>query len=111
MVIGCELLQALSSGMQNVFWSLGRCKKEHRTDSLSAAYKNIHKDDADDLTGRYHALCKGYNIKLSSNNKGEAHENSAIESPHGHIKHKICQALLLRGSNGFDSIDDYNFFI
>lgn len=110
-VIGGESFQALSSGMQNAFWSLGRYTKEHRTDSLSAAYKNRHKGDADDLTQRYHALCKDYNMKPSRNNKGEAHENGAIESPYGHIKRKICQALLLRGSNDFDSIDDYKFFI
>jgi hypothetical protein len=33
----------------------------------------------------------------SRNNRGLAHENGAIESPHGHLKKAIEDELLLRG--------------
>ena len=36
-----------------------------------------------------------------------SHENGAVESPHGHIKNRIRQALLLRESHDFNSLDDY----
>jgi hypothetical protein len=36
-----------------------------------------------------------------------AHENGAIESQHGHLKRAVAQALLLRGSTDFDSLDLY----
>ena len=32
------------------------------------------------------------------NNLGVAHENGSIESPHGHLKRALEDALLLRGS-------------
>ena len=36
---------------------------------------------------------------------------AAIESPHGHLKSAIRDALLLRGSRDFDTIADYRAFI
>ena len=45
------------------------------------------------------------------NNKGIAHENGAIESPHGHLKHRMKQALYLRGSFDFESVAAYQNFI
>lgn len=41
------------------------------------------------------------------NNRGVGHENGAVESPHGHLKRRIAQALLLRESADFTAIDDY----
>ena len=35
------------------------------------------------------------------NNRGIAHENGAIEGPHGHLKRAIRDALLMRGSSRF----------
>ena len=38
-------------------------------------------------------------------------ENGSIESPHGHLKNAVRDALLLRGSNDFDDLDTYRRFI
>lgn len=38
------------------------------------------------------------------NNKGKANENGSVESPHGHLKNRIKQAIYLRGSSDFESI-------
>jgi hypothetical protein len=38
------------------------------------------------------------------NNVGVAHENGAIEGPHGHLKLTIEDALLMRGSRDFDDL-------
>ena len=45
------------------------------------------------------------------NREGVAHENGSIESPHGHLKQAIKDALLLRGSRDFDTLDAYRRFI
>ncbi|KAG0167051.1 hypothetical protein DFQ28_003498 [Apophysomyces sp. BC1034] len=39
------------------------------------------------------------------------HENGAIESPHGHLKSAIRDALLLRGSTDFTDLVAYRRFI
>src|ERR1044071_918801 len=47
----------------------------------------------------------------SRNNKGLAHENGAIESPHGHLKKALLDALLLRGSADFADVAAYRRFV
>ena len=110
-VLGGESFTALAEGLQNALQSLGGSPLMHRTDSLSAAFKNSSKDEVSDATESYNALCQHYNMKPSRNNRGKGHENGGVESAHGHIKRRIEQALLLRGSNDFAIVEDYQAFI
>lgn len=50
-------------------------------------------------------------MEPTRNNRGLAHENGAIESPHGHLKRAIEDALLLRGSRDFDTLEAYRRFV
>jgi len=50
-------------------------------------------------------------MDASRNNRGEAHENGAVESRNRHLKRAIEQALILRGSRDFATIEDYRRFI
>ena len=59
----------------------------------------------------YQRLCQHYRMRPTRNNRGIAHENGSIESPHGYFKNRLHQALLLRGSCDFDTIADYQGFI
>lgn len=106
---GGESFAALSAGLQDALWRCGGVPLQHRTDSLSAAYNNL--SEKMQFTERYEALSRHYGFKPSRNNPGESHENGAIESPHGHLKHRIKQALLLRGSHDFESLEAYQSFI
>jgi hypothetical protein len=110
-VLGGESFVALAEGLQNALWSLGGAPREHRTDSLSAAFRNLEHETRADLTRRYDELCGHYGMTASRNNTGVAHENGAIEGPHGHLKRAIKDALLLRGSADFDGLTDYRRFI
>src|SRR6266851_5083661 len=65
----------------------------------------------EDLTRRYEALCGQYGMEPTRNNRGVAHENGSIESPHGHLKQAIEDALLLRGTRDFVDLDAYRRFI
>jgi hypothetical protein len=47
-VLGAESHVALAEGLQNALWSLGGVPAEHRTDSLSAAFKNLEQSAQDD---------------------------------------------------------------
>lgn len=98
---GGESFVALAEGLQNALWSAGGAPKLHRTDSLSAAFRNLDADTRIDLTKRYDAFCAHYGMEPTRNNRGIAHENGAIESAHGHIKAAVKDALLLRGSADF----------
>lgn len=106
-VLGGESFSALAEGLQEALWRLGGAPLEHRTDSLSAAYKNLSVEAVEDVTERYEQLCAHYGMTATRNNRGVSHENGAVESPHGHIKRRIAQALLLRESADFASIEEY----
>lgn len=110
-VHGGESYTALAEGLQDALWRLGGVPGEHRSDSLSAAYRNLSKDATEDVTRRYRQLCCHYGMEPTRNNRGKGHENGAIESPHGHLKKRIKQALLLRGSNDFSSEAAYVEFL
>jgi len=110
-VLGGESFTALAVGLQKALWALGGVFAEHRTDSLSAAFKNLEPGAIDDLTVRYEALCEHYAMVPTRNNRGVAHENGSVESSHGHLKRRIEDALLLRGSRDFDDLDAYRAFI
>ena len=110
-VLGGESFTALAGGLQTALWTLGGSPREHRSDSLSAAYRNLDRNQREDATARYAARCAHYGMTPSRNNRGEAHENGAVEGPHGHLKRALADALLLRGSRDFDVLGDYRAFV
>ena len=85
-ILGGESFVALAEGLQNALRLLGGAPHQHRTDSLSAAFRNL--DDATEagITRRYEALCCYCGMTPSRNTAGVAHEDGAIESPHVHLK-------------------------
>ncbi|MGE0171128.1 MAG: IS21 family transposase [Nocardioides sp.] len=106
-ILGGESFTALAEGLQNGLWDLGGAPKTHRTDSLSAAYQN----GKEEFTRDYEELCGYYGMKPTRNNKGVSHENGTIEASHGHLKRRVEQALLLRGSRDFLSLEEYRDFV
>lgn len=110
-ILGGESYVALAEGLQNALWALGGAPREHRSDSLSAAFRNLDRAAREDLTTRYDMLCAHYGMEPTRNNRGVAHENGSIESAHGHLKRAIQDALLLRGSSDFEDLSAYRGFI
>jgi len=105
-VEGGESFAALRRGLQNALWSLGGAPHDHRTDSLSAAFRNLNADAVQDITNRYKELCAHYGVKASRNNRGVAHKNGSIEGPHGDLKRELEDTLLLRGTRDFAAFID-----
>ena len=104
-----ESFEALSEGIQNAFWQFGGVPAQHRSDSLSAAVRNH--SDRTTLTTRYAALMDHYGCAAQRTNARCANENGDVESQNGHLKERIDQALMLRGSRDFASRDEYMTFV
>jgi transcriptional regulator with XRE-family HTH domain len=107
---GGESFVSLSQGLQNALFACGGVPKQHRTDSLSAAYRNTGGRNPQ-LTQMYAAICDHYRMQPTRNNPGVAHENGSIESSHGYFKRRLCQALYRRGRFEFESVAQYQAFI
>jgi len=106
---GGESFSALSQGLQNAFTHIGGVPQESKTDSLSAAFKNAYEEKT--LTDNYNKLCQHYGLKAIRNTKGISHENGSVETANRALKHRIDQAIKLRGSNDFATIGDYQKLI
>ena len=104
-----ESFEALSHGIQKAFWEFGGVPQRHRTDSLSAAVRNH--TDRRVLTDRYAALLDYYSCEGERTNARCANENGDVESSNGHLKDRLDQALMLRGSREFASRDEYVRFV
>ena len=48
-ILGGESYVALAEGLQNALWALGGAPREHRSDSLSAAFRNLEPSARDGL--------------------------------------------------------------
>ena len=110
-VLGGESFVALAEGLQNALWAVGGVPEQHRSDSLSAAFRNLDADAKEDLTKRYEAFCAHYGMTPTRNNPGVSHENGSIESAHGHLKRALADALLLRASRDFDDLPAWRDFV
>jgi len=104
-----ESFEALSEGIQKAFWEFGGAPLRHRSDSLSAAVRNHSSRKL--LTDRYAALMNHYRCEPERTNARCANENGDVESSNGHVKDRIDQALMLRGSRDFASRQDYMQFV
>lgn len=109
LVQGGESFTALTEGLQEALWQLGGVPHTHRTDRLSAAYRNLTAED-DEAAG-YAAFCRHYGMTPTRNNAGVAHENGSVEASHGHLKAALRDALDLRWSRDFPDIPTYQAFL
>ena len=104
---GGESFVALSEAWQNALTLCGGVPAEHRTDSLSACYRNRDGSYASDFTSRHRELCSHLGVTATRNNRGVAHENGAIEGPNRHWKRRLEQQLIKRGSSDFATEAEY----
>ena len=104
---GGESFVALAEALQNALALCGGVPSEHRTDSLSACFRNRDGSYAGDYTSRYRELCAHLGVIATRNNRGVAHENGAIEGPHRHWKRRLEQQLIQRGSRDFETEAEY----
>jgi transposase len=104
-----ESIESLKEGLQNALWHLGGVPKEHRTDNLSAAVKNLN--EKKEFTANYKGILDHYGLKASRNNPGKGHENGSVEQSHFRFKTVVDQELRLRGSRDFASREAYQEFL
>lgn len=107
-----ESLEALSTGMQNALWALGKVPERHRTDQLTAAVNQLGgPKPRDSFQSRYLAVLDHYGLVGEKIQVGRANENGDSEQSHNRFKKRLNQAMLLRGSRDFESITSFLAFV
>jgi transposase len=103
---------SLRSGLKATLGRLGRVPQELLTDHSSSATHQLKRGDAErGFNDEYLGICQHYSIKPRTINVGRPQENGSCESSHGHLKRRITQHLLLRGSRDFSSEEEYDTFL
>ena len=106
-----ETFTALVSGLQGALWELGGVPEVVRTDNLSAATHELKDSKGRAFNERYQAILDHYGLRATRTNPRSSHENGVAEQGHRRLKDSIAQALVLRGSSDFESVERYTKFV
>ena len=106
-----ETFEALSMGVQGALWELGGCPAVLRSDNLSAATHELKRSGGRGLTTRYRELLEHYGMRSSRIRRGESHENGVVEQKHYRVKNAVAQALVIRDSKDFASVEAYEALV
>jgi transposase len=105
-----ETYEALVSGLQGAFWALGGVPARVRQDNLSAATHELLETSGRTLTKRFAQVVDHYGFESSRIEPGEAHQNGVVEKANDLLKTALTQALILRGSRDFPTVEAYLAF-
>lgn len=107
-----ESFLSLVSGLQAALGRLGKKPRHLGTDHSSAATHEIEGSNGPrSYNTEYLDLCEHYGISPVTINVACPHEHGDVESQNGHLKRRLKQHLLLRGSRDFDREEDYDRFL
>lgn len=102
-----ESFESLAEGLTAALKQLGGVPKSHRTDNLAAA-KKIGKPEFQE---RYASLMAHLGLDFETTNPYSGNENGDVEQSHHRLKRTVDQALMLRNSRDFESIQAYQHFL
>lgn len=108
-----ESFLSLVAGLQAALGQLGKCPLCLGTDNTSAATHELEQ-----MPGRprgynsdYLELCIHYDLTPLTINVACPHEHGDVESQNRHLKRRLEQHLILRGSRDFASLEEYDRFV
>lgn len=108
-----ESFLSLVSGLQAALEQLRKCPECLGTDNSSAATHEVEQ-----MPGRpraynadYLELCTHYDLTPVTINVNCPHEHGDVESLNRHLKRRLEQHLILRGSRDFTSLEEYDQFV
>ena len=107
-----ESTLSLRGGLKATLGRLGRVPRELLTDHSSTATHQLKRGLGTRVFNvEYLGICEHFGITPRTINVGRPQENGSCESAHGHLKRRIRQHLLLRGSGDFASEEEYDGFL
>lgn len=113
-----ESIAAIRKGLQCALFQLGRVPEWHQTDNSTSATHRI--PDSKRMTAEgakrpfneeYLAIMRHFGMKPRTTGVGEKEQNGDVEASNGALKRALEQALLLRGSRDFESVEAWQSFI
>lgn len=110
-IVPSESYEALSMGVQGAFLRWGGVPVELWHDHLSAAIHNLKSEDRYEISKRYQDLIGQYGVLPRFIEVAKPNQNGCVERAHGVLKNMLRQALKLRRSCDFDSMEKFEAFL
>jgi hypothetical protein len=108
-----ESFLSLVAGLQAALKQLGKCPRYLGTDNSSAATHELEAmpGRSRGFNSEYLELCTHYDLTPVTINVDCPHEHGDVESLNRHLKRRLDQHLILRGSREFPSLEAYDRFV
>lgn len=107
-----ESLLSCRQGLQEALHRLGKAPRELRVDNSSAATHRVGGGGTGrEFNEQFAALCEHYGLVPRTIGIDRPNENGDVESSNGHLKRRLRQHLLLRGSRDFEAEAAYEHFL
>jgi len=108
-----ESILSIKKGLRDFLYRVaGKAPQVLQVDNSSAATHRPCKDKKKRVfNNEYIQILDYYGIKAQKTNVASPNENGVVESQNGHLKNKIKQALIIRGSKNFKDENEYQGFI
>ncbi len=108
---GSESFLSLRQGLQEALFRLGRVPERLQIDNSSTATHEVRRDGKRDFNAEFLSLVGHFGLSPRTIAVGCPNQNGDVESHQGHLKRRLNQHLLLRGTRNFDSEGDYDRFV
>lgn len=107
-----ESLLSLRAGVQSALGRLGRVPREWQLDNSSAATHQLKWEGAErGFNPEFLLLAAHFGMEPRTIRVRCPQENGDVESENGHLKRRLRQLLLLRGSSDFSDENAYDEFL
>lgn len=109
-----ESMLSLRRGVQRALFQLGRVPRYHQTDNSTAATHDVSTTapgERRQFNDEYLALMRHFGMTPRTIEVGAKEQNGDVEASNGALKRRLEQALLVRGSRDFESVEAYQAFI
>jgi len=113
-----ESIAAIRKGVQRALFQLGRVPTFHQTDHSTAATHRISKgqplgeaDRRRPFNAEYLAVMRHFGMTPRTTEVGAKEQNGDVEASNGAHKRRLEQALLVRGSRDFESVEAWQAFV
>ena len=99
---------SLRTGLQGALWELGGVPLHSQTDQSSTATHQLKRGESQrGFNADYLALCRHLGLEARTIAVGNPNQNGDVESAQGHLKRRLKNHLILRGSRDFPDVAAY----
>lgn len=107
-----ESFASLKGTLQASLWEAGKVVEVCQVDNSSTAtHQFVRGSRKRVFNERFLGLLAHYGMRAQTIQVGAANENGDVESAHSHLRHYLADALQLRGSSDFESVEAYTLWL